>query len=166
MKCSLRELAALTSSNLTDGRRGLDRPAARDRCAVLSQRMKTLFFEGCAASSASCGARKLHAVHNDPPVYVVPHFLTARELDHFDDLITCEVRALPSKQFLVASAMGGWIGALLAMANSCVQTESLCSTPCVISASASGRATRTAKRARDRTYCRYSIESYRVPSLC
>jgi len=33
-------------------------------------------------------------VHEEPPVYLVPHFLTAKELDHFDELITCEVKAI------------------------------------------------------------------------
>ena len=91
MRCSLRELAALSTSTLADGRRGLERPPARDRASALSQRMRTLFFSG-SSSSASEGKRRLQMVHGDPPIYVVPHFLTARELDVLDERITSERR--------------------------------------------------------------------------
>ena len=83
-----RELARLTQSYLTDGARGLNSKRTHD--PSLPQRLHSLFFAPAeSAAEAGCGGgRRLVPVHADPPMYVVPHFLSPRELDHFDDLIT------------------------------------------------------------------------------
>lgn len=89
-KIGNREVSGLVSSYLTDGKRGMEKPSQRNVSATaFTERMKTLFLNGDAPEQdISAAGRKMHAVHRSPNVYVVPHFLTARELDHFDDLIT------------------------------------------------------------------------------
>lgn len=81
---SQRELARLSSNHLTDGQRGLQKPSTRDRSAAISSRLRSLFFSG----DTSAASTKMHPVHSEPNVYVLPHFLTPRELDHMDSLIT------------------------------------------------------------------------------
>ena len=88
-KAALKELAALQSNYLSDGPRGLNKSSKRD--TTLPQRIHTLFLDesGDAVADAGCGGgRRLVPVHSGPPVYVVPNFLSARELDHLDDLLT------------------------------------------------------------------------------
>ena len=90
-KIGAREFAGLTSTYLTDGKRGMEKPTARNvTVSAFTERIRSLFFSSSSSDAAvrSAASRKLHAVHNEPNVYVVPHFLTPRELDHFDELIT------------------------------------------------------------------------------
>jgi hypothetical protein len=89
-KIGTREFAGLTSTFLTDGKRGMEKPTARNVTkSAFTERIRSLFFSGAPADAVrSAASRKLHPVHNDPNIYVVPHFLTPRELDHFDELIT------------------------------------------------------------------------------
>ena len=91
MKCSARELNSLSTSHLNDGARGLSRPSRNP----VSERMRTLFFSakaGAQEEAYSEQRRRLQRIHSEPPVYIVPHFLSARELDHLDELLTAERR--------------------------------------------------------------------------
>lgn len=91
---SAREVERLTGSVLVDGCRGLQKPNARETrsASAISQRMRSLFFAGRALEGAADGRRRPQAVCQEPPIYIVPHFLTARELDHLDERITSERR--------------------------------------------------------------------------
>ena len=86
-KAALRELARLHDDSFL-GSNAQSKKASVD--PTLPQRLRTLFHgEGGALEEAGCGGgRRLVPVYYDPPIYVVPNFLTARELDHFDDLLT------------------------------------------------------------------------------
>ena len=86
-KAALRELARLHDNSFL-GSSAQSKKASVD--PTLPQRLRTLFHgEGGALEEAGCGGgRRLVPVYCDPPIYVVPNFLTARELDHFDDLLT------------------------------------------------------------------------------
>lgn len=93
MKMSKRELSKLSTSHLSDGARGLSKSSARDR--AISERMRSLFFSDAASSRDepySEQKRRLQRIHAEPPVYLVPHFLSPRELDHLDELLTTERR--------------------------------------------------------------------------
>jgi hypothetical protein len=82
---SNREVQALSSSFLTDGKRGMDKESSRNTAkAALTARLRKLFLDQPAATPSG----RLRLVNHDPPIYTVPHFLSARELDHLDDLIT------------------------------------------------------------------------------
>ena len=88
-----RELSKLVSTYLTDGVRGLDRTRNPDDDPTLPRRIHSLFHatgaaEQPAASLGVGGGRRLVQVHNTPPVYAIPNFLSPRELDHIDDLLT------------------------------------------------------------------------------
>ena len=85
-----KELRNLTSSYLSDGKRGIERPSLHKIAAnAITPRMKTLFLRGAAADVLSATeARRLVPIHSSPNIYLVPHFLSARDLDHLDDLIT------------------------------------------------------------------------------
>ena len=85
-----KELRNLTSSYLSDGKRGIERPSLHKIAAnAITPRMKTLFLRGAAADVLSATeARPLVPIHSSPNIYLVPHFLSARDLDHLDDLIT------------------------------------------------------------------------------
>ena len=87
---SVAELARLTQSYLNDGVRGLDRTQKASRDPTLPARIISLFHNDAAAAVAEppFGVRRLVPVHSRPAVYVVPNFLSPRELDHFDELIT------------------------------------------------------------------------------
>ena len=87
----------------------VDKPSENKRAAKISQRMKNLFFSS-APSSSNSGGRRLTAVHNQPPIYLVPHFLTARELDHIDELLTCERRRFRQSHTDASEGEGSYVG--------------------------------------------------------
>ena len=91
MPVSRRELANLQREHMTNGSRGLHKPSAAAAARLaLMRRIRSLFHEEprAAQEDADWVARRPLLVHSEPNVYVVPHFLSARELDHIDDLIT------------------------------------------------------------------------------
>ena len=64
-------------------------PRQRTDDPTLPRRLHSLFFAPTTGGSGGGGSgRKLVAVHADPPIYTIPHFLSPRELDHMDELIT------------------------------------------------------------------------------
>ena len=106
MKVGKREASALSNPYLPDGARGMDKPSARNTAkAALTERVRSLFLSGPAPEHNS---RKLQAVHSSPNLYVVPHFLTARELDHLDDLLTARRAAF--KRSHTDSSDGSYVG--------------------------------------------------------
>lgn len=66
-----RELANLTSSYLTDGRRGLDSGRDPTRDPLLSERIVKLFHAGPVAPHACCGGRRLVPLHTSPNIFLV-----------------------------------------------------------------------------------------------
>ena len=90
---SNRELSGLTSTYLNDGARGMEKPSARNTSkAAFTERLRSLFLNEAAPQHPGRDTRRLQAIYQSPNVYLVPHFLTARELDHFDEVSSVEPR--------------------------------------------------------------------------
>lgn len=87
-KAALRELAKLHHDGLTSST-SIAASRKPDRDPTLPSRVSTLFHGKSAVSEMGCGGgRRLVPVHSEPPLYVVPNFLSPKELDHFDELLT------------------------------------------------------------------------------
>ena len=83
-----RELAALAVDYNTDGRRGTFSERDPKHDPSISSRMRELFHSGHSSWRACGGGRLLEPLRSAPNVYLVRHFLSPRELDHLDDLLT------------------------------------------------------------------------------
>ena len=85
-----RELAKLSSHYLTDGKRGIDRPSLHNVTrSAITARMRTLFLDGPPPKATPAAeVRRLIPIHRSPNIYLVPHFLSPRDLDHMDELLT------------------------------------------------------------------------------
>eukprot|EP00966_Prymnesium_polylepis_P058393 1352132-Prymnesium_polylepis.1 len=88
-----RELAALTSVHNQDGSRGLLRGRDPSHDPAIPARMAELFHSGAAREHKASGGRRLEPLHSEPNVYLVRHFLSARELDRLDEILTSRRRA-------------------------------------------------------------------------
>ena len=83
-----RELKGLGDA-LVDGRRGIYSSRDPQRDPRIPERLVRLFHRPPATAPQPCGGgRKLEPLCADPPVYLVRNFLSARELEHLDALIT------------------------------------------------------------------------------
>eukprot|EP00962_Isochrysis_galbana_P038837 scaffold13851_cov124-Isochrysis_galbana.AAC.1 len=102
-KSASREVAKLTCSHLTDGRRGLDRGRDPSRDPLLSERIVQLFHSGPVAARVH-GGRRLVPLHSSPNIFLVERFLSPCELEHLDSLITARRAAF--KQSFTDDAAG------------------------------------------------------------
>ena len=106
MGAAARELRALSTDYLPDGRRGLDRSHDPERDPALTTRLLDLFHR-VPASLHSCGGRRLVPLHSSPNVYLVQRFLSARELEHLDAVVTRRRAAFRQSQTDDAAAPAG-----------------------------------------------------------
>lgn len=98
MRVAERELRALSEDYLPDGRRGLHRCQDPERDPALSLRLVNLFHSAPAEVQSCGGGRRLQPLHSSPNVYLVERFLSARELEHLDALITSRRAAFRQSQ--------------------------------------------------------------------
>ena len=88
-----RELARLLGEHNQDGTRGLHSARDPSRDPALPARMVELFHSGEAREHKCSRGRRLEPIHSAPNVYLVRHFLSARELDRLDEILTSRRRA-------------------------------------------------------------------------
>ena len=93
MMAMTREVRLLAMVHNPDGRRGMLASKDPTRDLALSARMIELFHSGSAQEHRCSGGRKLEPLCSEPNVYLVRHFLSARELDHLDELLTSRRRS-------------------------------------------------------------------------
>ncbi|KAL1508006.1 hypothetical protein AB1Y20_007604 [Prymnesium parvum] len=86
------ELARLVEYN-PDGKRGLLNRRDPSRDPRIPARMSDLFHSGAAREHTCARGRRLEPIHSDPNVYTIRHFLSPRELDRLDEILTSRRRA-------------------------------------------------------------------------
>ena len=87
------ELAKLLEEHNENGKRGLHSARDPSRDPAIPARMVELFHSGEAREHKCSRGRKLEPIHSEPNVYLVRHFLSARELDRLDEILTSRRRA-------------------------------------------------------------------------